>query len=392
MTLKRVALVGIVAGVALIPVAPASAAHHHAKLRLARVPLQLAQLGPAAASFALNYGSGPLSDGGSSQSGSSSSSGGIILSGSFGPFNPRGYVLDYGDPFTGSTGVTEIRSSVEEYKNRHAARIALRFAPFRELLAEIFLGSPFVNTTAKKYKPLHVGQQRYGRLIIRTAPDLNPIVTLDEQVTAGRFVLDVTVTAGSESAAKKAAPHLLRVLHRRLGIMLGGHKLAKAPPLPPDPTVGQAPGGPDLSTLILQPTDVGQSHAVNLFQLYTAGPPALSDFLMLLSPAGTYKEVDQQIGWWPTATEATYGEAYGGGSPLGFFFGDSSETSTPVDLSAVGDGAVGLIVGKSKAYIRLTNGQAGESIVAAGKGTLQASDVQSLAQAAADRLDAGLGP
>ena len=94
-------------------------------------------------------------------------------------------------------------------------------------------------------------------------------------------------------------------------------------------------------------------------------------------------------------TEATYAEAYGGGFPYGFSGDSSAETATPVDLSAVGDGAVGVLEtedGKSTAYVRLTNGQAGESIVAIGNGTLQSSDVQSLAQAAANRLDAGLGP
>jgi hypothetical protein len=213
------------------------------------------------------------------------------------------------------------------------------------------------------------------------------------------------VTAGSASAAENAAPHLLRVLHRRLQVSLEGHATWTQAQLPGELKIGQAPGGPDLSTMILQPSDIGQSHAVNLFQGYSAAPPALSDFDMSLSPAGTYTGLDQQIGWWPTATEATYGEIYGASTPFfggfGIFIGFAGraarggETVTPVDLSSVSDPATGYLLtgsGESVALVTVTNGQAGESITGFSKSTLHASDVVSLAQAAASRLDAGLGP
>jgi hypothetical protein len=386
--LKRCAVVAIFAVTALVPATAASAAHRPARLRLALVPLQTAQLGPANASLALDYGSGPMDN-----------NGGLIIvigtsSGStqIGPL--AGYALDYGDPYAGSTGLMEIRSSVEEYRSRAAARTAFRFTGFDDEFLDTAFAPPFVKVTEKKIKPLPVGQRRAGRLTTQAAPHLNPIVKLDEQVVAGRFVLDLTVTAGSASAAREAAPHLLRVRHRRLQLLLGGHATGKPPKLPPEPTTGQALGAPDLSTLILQPPDVGQSHAVNLLQTYVAAPPTLSDFLMELAPAGSYTGVLQQIGWWSTATEATYGEAYGGGFP-GYFGLGLDGTVTPVDLSGVGDGATGYLIdggGESAAYVTLSNGQARESVIAESKSTLHASDVQSLAQAAANRLDAGLGP
>jgi hypothetical protein len=379
-------------------VATASAGHR-ARLELALVPLQTAQLGPKNASLALDYGSGSTSNEGFvfiSSGGASSND-----------INPiAGYALDYGDPFTGSTDVTEIRSSVEEYKTRGAAKKALASERFLDaVLKPLLLSSPFVHVTREKVKPIKVGQRRFGDLFTETAPNLNPIVMLDEQVAAGRFVLDLTVTAGSASAAERAAPHLLLVLHRRLQLLLGGHTVGGRAKLPPEPKDGQAPGGPDLSTLILQPSDVGQSHAVNLFQGYSAAPPALSNFLMILEPAGTFDTLQQQIGWWPTATEATYGEIYAASNPFfGYGLGigiarravrGGGETVTPVDLSSVDDPATGYLVtgdGQSEAFVTMTKGQAGESIMGASDGTLQVSDVLSLAQAAANRLDAGLGP
>lgn len=332
--MRRGILAAIVAFAVLVPATAAPAAHRPARTRLQLVPLQTAQLGPAGASLALAYGSGWISADGTPLN----SGGGIlIIQGSEGDGTGgyiAGYALDYGDPYTGSTGVTEIRTSVQAYNTRADARRALVFAHLRDEFFQISLDSPFFAGTAKKVKPARVGQRRFGYLTTQTAPNLNPLVKLDEQVTAGRYVLDLTVTAGSASAAEQVAPHLLRVLHRRLQLLLGGHASGAPPKLPPPPKDGQPPGGPDLSTLILQPSDVGQSHAVNLFQGYTAAPPALSDFFMILEPAGPYDTLEQQIGWWPTATEASYAETYGGGLPFGFFgFGG---TATPVDLSAVG--------------------------------------------------------
>ena len=285
----------------------------------------------------------------------------------------------------------EVSSSVEEYRTPANAELGLSFARFNDLDYSHY-GSPVLPITVKKIKPEAVGGRRFAYLITLAASNLNPIVRLDEQITSGRYVLDLTVTAGSASAGEHAAPHLLRLLRNRLRRLIGGHTVAAEPVnLPPQPQPGQAPGGPDLSTLILEPSDVGQSHAVNLIQAYVADSPALSAYVMELRPAGTYDVLLQQIGWWPSATEATYAEAYQGPLLLGGVLG--SGTVSSVDLSAVTDPATGYIVkgdGASAIEIMLTNGQAGEFIVALTKTTPQASDVQSLAQVAANRLDAGL--
>lgn len=409
MALKRVALVVILAGALLVPATTASASHPRARIRLASVPLQTAQLGPAGASFALNSDSGSISSEGylvvevDAEGGATLGTYESVVAGTSGLIG--GYVLDYGDPYTGSAGVTGIRSSVAEYKTRADARKGLAAARQEDAYLKNELASPYLTVTEKAIKPSLVGQARFGYLATQAAPNLNPIVRLDEQVAAGRFVLDLTVTAGSASAAETAASRLVRVLHRRLQLMLGGHATGTPAPRPPRLHAGQAPGAPDLSTMVLQPADVGQSHSIYLFEGYSAAPPALSFYDMTLQPAGTYGYLDQQIGWWPTATEATYAQIYGAanasggfGIAIGFAPHASSRggvTVTPVDLSSVDDPATGYLVtgpGESDALVTVTNGQAGESIVGASHGTLHVSDVQSLAQAAADRLDAGLGP
>ena len=394
--LKRAALVVIVAFAVLVPVGFASAAPHHAPIRLALVPLQTPQLGPAGASFALDYGSGPFHDGGIQLNFF-----GLHIDTPLGNCRhfPRGYALDYGDPLTGSTGVMEVRSAVQECRSRGDARHALFLWRVQDGSLTQF-SSPLLPITVMKIKAAApVGQQRFAELITLTAPNLDPIFSLDEQAAAGRFVLSLTITAGSVSAAERIAPHLMRVLRRRLNLMLQGRAIGSPATLPPEPTAGQAPGGPDLSTMVLQPSDFGESPPVNLFQAsYLADPPALSTFWMQFAPAGTYLGVTQQLGWWPTALEATYSEAYDDALAASFVFPlDSGATVSPVDLSALDDPATGYLItgdhfGGSEVFVTLTNGQAGTFIRAVSDSILQASDVQSLALAAESRFDAGLGP
>lgn len=384
--MRRVVLLAVVAAAILAPATVASASHHAAgKIVLALVPLQKAQLGAVGKSFALDYGSGStfVPDDGIKAFDIRREMQDVSLA----PFGIPRYTLDYGDAFAGGTGVTEIRTSVEEYKTPAAAKAG--YHRWRE-----------ADTTLRAYKPggpWHridvpaVGSRNFAYLGSWTAPNLNPIVGLDEQALAGRFVLDVSVFGGSVDATEHAAPILARRLHNRLRSMLKGHLAGKPVKLPRKPKPGQAADGPDLSAMILHPSDVGQATAPVVQQQYVVGLPADSAYDMEMTPAGLYDDgLDQNILWWPTATEATYAEAY-----LRAFFG----TGSPVDLTAVGDNATGSIfdggTDGALVIVTLANGRAGEYIVGSTTGAgpaPTASDVQSLAQAAATRLDAGLGP
>lgn len=381
----------LVAGLLVPAAASASAKKHGRHLRLALVPLQQAQLGPAGASLQLAEDSGVVSN---DDAGQSSFLGISVIGGpSFKKLGRlTGYALDYGDPYTGSTGVLEIQTGVDEYRTAHGAARGVGVGRRLDGTFGVFNGS-VLSVNLDKLKAPSVGKHGFAYLITLSVPNLNPIVVLDEQVTDGRFVLENTVTAGSASAAKQAAPSLLRKLDHRLRLMLAGRLHGKPVQIPPPPDPGPPPGGPDLSTLILQPSDVGQSKVVNLVQGYTDSPPAISEYFMELAPAGPYDPLLQEIGWYSTATEATYADTYSAALFAGLF-SLGGGTTVPVDLSGVGDNATGTLItsdGSSVVTVVLTNGQAGEFILGLSETTLQASDVQSLAQAAASRLDAGLG-
>jgi hypothetical protein len=382
-----------VTGAVLVPATMATASRHStAKFPLALVPLQKAQLGAAGRSLKLDYGSGPkfmvdvglkafdIRDSGPPVNGDWTRLGRVAR-----------YALDYGDSFVGRTGVMEISTGVEQYKSPAAATSGYLLWRF----ADSFRGQPTGSRLWHRIKVPTVVPRHFAFLGQWHVPHLNPIVGLDEQMLVGRFVLDVTVIAGSSEAAKQAAPRLSRLLYHRLQSMLRGHLVGKAAKLPRKPRPGRAPGGPDLSTMILQPADVGQSNP-RVTQNYFWLLPSLSAYGMTMSPAGGVfdDDVEQQIAWWPTATEATYAEAYQ------YTLSDSAEGGlTPVDLTSVGDNARGSskYVADDDVWvvISLTNGRASDYLVAHGSGygpPLTDSDVQSLAQAAANRLDAGLGP
>ncbi len=388
MTLKRLLLVAFVAAAVLVPVSAtaASSGRHRYPISLALIPLQKAQLGPAGASFALNYGSGPGADVMLSVFGAFSSYGASPPAPFGGPVT--GYALDYGDPYTGSTGVMEIRTGVERYKTPANAKKGLKWWRHQESMLKDY-NSAVLPVTLTWPKPPAVGQRSFASLATFAAPNLNPIVRLDEQVADGRYVIDLTVTAGSVSAAEQAAPALLTALDHRLNRVVAGHWTGYPAKLPPRPDGGgPAPGGPDLSAATLQPSDVGQSHWVSLYQDYTSDPFALSSFFMVANPAGPYTQLNQTIRWWPTAAEATYAETYQADSELVLFGG-----GTPVDLSTLSDPASGtLITGSGLAAsiveINLTRGKAGDFLFAESDQALTTSDVKALAQAAETRLDA----
>ena len=119
------ALVAAVAGAVLcVPVASAAPAKHSPKLPLGLVPLQRAQLGPDAASLALQW----------FDFGTVSNNDAAFLAP--GPVEPgklkrlgrvTGYLLDYGIPYRGGTGVTEIKTGVDEYRTSRDAEKALPF-------------------------------------------------------------------------------------------------------------------------------------------------------------------------------------------------------------------------------------------------------------------------
>jgi hypothetical protein len=379
--------------------APAAIAAHKPKprVRLPLLPLPQATLGAEGASLQLQWqDSGPVTN----DDAASSANGNVTPQRLKKLGRVLGYSLDYGDPFTGAVGVTEIKTAVDEYKT--AADATRGLALWRKDGAQIStLAQGNFTLTIKKLKPRRVGQAGFSYLISKQAANLSPIYLVDEQAREGRYILDARIGAGGQSAAISAASAVARKLDARIRKAVAGHLRGKPVAIPFPPDSGPPPEGPDLSKLVLQPGDVGQTQIQNLLQGYGTAPYAVSDYSMVLTPAGPYDFLTQDLSWYPTAIEATEIDAY-----AGFFGGDFQViggggltfTDTPVNVSSAGDNATAEIVevGSSSggaffsfAFVTLRKAQLVDSVTLLSENAVDPTGLQSVANAMASRLDAG---
>jgi hypothetical protein len=354
---------------ALAPAAAAGTHKKHHTLQIALVPLQTAQLGPTGASLPIEFDSGTVSN-----------------VEAFPPLRKlgrvRGYQLDYGDPISGGTGVTSIETQIEQFRTPDGAKKALKFWKKNDEQTAASYRRIGIAVEAHLVKVRSVGSGHFAYLTFLQVADADPLYLVDEVASSGRFLLHATIAAGTQSAADRLAPALTAKLEHRLRQLLGGHLHGKPAKLPPLAEPGPPTGGPDLSTLVVGPTDfTGQATVLN--QGYSIDPTALSSYEIDLRPAGTYFEVLQSVSWYANDNEATWE-----GTLLGAALAGSGGA---VDLSAVGDNAHGeIITDTNQALVVMWRGQALDFAEAQSSTTIQPSEVQSLAQAMAKHLDAGL--
>jgi hypothetical protein len=375
--LRRALLGATLAAVVLVPAASASRTH---RVQLALIPLPKSALGSAVQGFALAHDSGGVSNAEAAAHSADGTAAKLKKLGRLG-----GYALEYGNAFTGAPGITDVRTSVERYKTATDAKRGLAFWQ-KEDSALGRVDQPGFAVTNVPVDVPAVGKGHFAYLTSYSASNFAPVSGLDEQVADGRYVLDVIVTAGSASAAEALAPSLAKKLDARLRLALKGRLHAKPVKLP-RLKAGPPPGGPDLTKLALKTSDlVGKAIVA---KGYVVDPTAVSDFSVLMLPAGQFDLLDQEIEWYPSANEAS-------------FFADFEQAAartqagaTVLDLSSLGDGAQGTVVQGSPlsaGLVAFSSGQLAEFLFVGVKRTIHADDVTSIAQTAAAKIDAaGLG-
>jgi len=376
---KGTLLAALVVAATIVPAA-ASGSHGtqtQRHLRLSLVPLQTSQLGPAGASLPIEFDSGTVSN---RNAGAPQNLGRV-----------SGYLLDYGDPYSGGAGVTSIQTQVERFRTSGGAKKDLRFWRESDKLQGPLYRAIGISDGAGFFKVRAIGSGRYAHLTSLRIPNADPLYLVDEAASSGRFVLHATVWAGTASTAKKLAPALTAKLVHRLRLLLAGRLHGKPPNLPPPPTAGPPPGGPDLAPFVINPSDLSGQAAVTS-QGYGIDLTALSNYEIQLRPAGPYDFLVQAVNWYADANEATWE----GTLVSAFLFGDDV---TQVDLSAVGDNAHGLILRGAdesgapiwEAVVLMWQGQAFDIAIGESSASIQPSSLVSLAQAMAGHLDSGLG-
>jgi hypothetical protein len=390
---KKILLGVVLAAAVLAPAASASRSH---RVKLALVVLPKSALGAAGRSFAVSPESGVVSN--------------LVAAGNSVSAQPdtfdrlgrlSGYELSYGDRFSGRSGVTAIWTGIDKYKTPAGAKRGLAF--WRKDDPKITVLKTYgLAVSVKAMKVAKVGSRRFAEGSTITVPNAVPLSVVDEQFTDGRYVLHVDVAAESLSAAAHLAGKLARVLDHRLRLAQAGRLHGKPVKVPPRLDSGPPPGGPDLATLALTSADFG-GQATILDNAYgVPGTPALSTYLLDMEPAGGFADLTQFLDWFPVANDATL-LARVEGVEFAWVFSEGALTGVPgqftqADVSAAGDNAYGAIVtiaqqGEQTIYIgvvALSAGQAADLVLVASESPIQSSDVLSLAQVTANRLDTGL--
>jgi hypothetical protein len=375
----RALLVASLAGLLLVPAAAASSAHH---VRLAIVPLPKSAIGAAAQSFSLAHDSGRVSNAEAASHTSDATTKTFKKMGRL-----SGYALEYGNPFTGATGITDVRTGIEQYKTAADARRALAFWKKEDAQLSELDNPTFSVTSASVQVPAPAAHtSHFAYLTSYSASNIVPVSGIDEQVADGRYILDVIVTAGTASDAEALAPMLATKLDSRFRLARKGRLHARPVRLPRQ-KAGPPPGGPDLSVLALRKSDLVGKASVS--KGYVVDPSAISDYSVFMLPAGPFDALDQEIEWYPVANEASFYADFENAAAL------AAHGTTALDLSAVGDGAQGSVnpgSDFSRGQVFLVSGHLAEFIFMVKLGSISSQAVTNVAQAAANRIDAaGLG-
>jgi hypothetical protein len=389
---KTVLLGATLVAAVLVPAASARSAPH---VKLALVALPKSALGPAAHSLALAHDSGAVSNAEAANSAFLATTTTLKSLG-----RVTGSTLDYGDPYSGKAGITAVQTGVDRYRTGKDAKRGLAFWKDDDGLIVPLTKDTEVSVRLRAVKLRRIGSARFALALTITVPGHARVTLVDAQAADGSYVLQSETASGSPAAAKSLASKLLGKLDRRLRLAVAGRLHAKPVKLPPALKAGPPKGGPDLASLALTAADLGQ--ATVRTARYSVDEQALSDYGLDMGPAGRYDDLSQQIEWYASPNDATFLASFGGAvftNTLAAILGrPGTTTTTVVDVSGVGDGARAWILRSAPktgapvylAVIVLVRGQATDLIVTQSTSAIQDPDVTSLAQAAANHLDAGV--
>ena len=386
---RRGALVAAFVAAVLLSAGSASGS---SQLKLALLPLPKSALGQVGHSLTLAPDSGVDSNAHSA----SQATGNVTAARLERLGRISGYLLDYGTPFSDSTGVSEIQTEVERYRTPAAALKGLGFWRKEELDVRA-LKQFGLHVSFQKVVVPHAPRPNWAYLTVGRIHGLKPIYAVDAEMVEGAYLLDVSVAAGSSAAAKRLVPVIAQKFDRRFRLARQG-RLHANPFKLPRPKPGPPAHGPKPSRIVLTRSDVGSPatlrHAGYVSPRNAFDEYAISAYDLAMAPAGTYGDLQQEVSVAASALEVKYFAALAAGA---FAHAGGGGTATPVDLSGVGDNAFGELLGASaggnsasEAIIVLSRGKYLDFVVAAAAAKLSAADVQSLAHKAAHRLDAAV--
>lgn len=372
---------------------PSAAASSASQVRLAVVPLPKSALGSAGQSLPLARDSGPVSN----AEAANEANGKVTAAQLTALGRVSGYLLDYGNPFGRSAGVSEIQTEVDRYRTAADARRGLDFWQ-RDELKSSALKKFGIDFSVKRLRPAGIPGPHWVYAGTASIKGLKPIHGVDAAFQQGQYLLGVSISAGTSSAAERLVPGVAHRLDERMRLALAGRLHAGPVQLPPALKPGPPPHGPKPASLVLTTSDLGGSatvaHAAYSKPKDALDENALSVYDQTMTSHGSFPFASQEVLVGSNELEVRYFSAITV-SALSAGFGNKAHT-TPVDLAGVGDNARGELVrvtinGRTayEAVVVLSRGSYLDFVVGASATPFTAADVNKLAHLAQKRLDAG---
>jgi hypothetical protein len=221
-----------------------------------------------------------------------------------------GYTLDYDDAgakaLAAGHGLLEVQTSVELYRDAHAASNGLAFwRKDEQSFASTSLPGIKVSLTA--FAVAGAGGSSYsfaGSIELKGKPRIYGAEVLFQ---VGELLADVSVTAASEAETKPLTVALARKLRAKIDLAHAGKLRGPPIALPGKVKPGPPPNGPELSKLALTPADLGANARV-VHQGYKLDKDLspISDYDRELSPAGAFADLEEQVELFHSPIEAGY--------------------------------------------------------------------------------------
>jgi len=208
-----------------------------------------------------------------------------------------GYLLDYGNPFGGRAGIRQIQTETDRYRSAADARAGLAFLRKDELKAPTLKKYGIEFTRCTSWGSPGIPARHWAYAGTASVKGLTPIHGVDAQFQQGEYLLDVSVSASSASAAARLAPQIARQLYHRMRLALAGRLHASPVKLPAALKPGPPPHRPHPVSLVLRKADLSGSVTVAKAGYSrpknSLDPNALSAYDLTMTPAGPFPYLSQ---------------------------------------------------------------------------------------------------
>ena len=377
----------------LVAALPAHAAAPVTAQQLSLMPLPKSVLGAAAAKLPLEQGSGVITDDDAASDANGRVTG--LQLASLG--RTTGYGLSYGYTYAVTSGLEQVETSVELYRDAGSASRGFAFWKRDETDLSDSRGLTGFSVTLRPFAVPAVGDEHAAFGGRAALSGFRPLYGADELFRTGNVIVKVTVGAGSPGIGERLAPQLAKKMADRIHGILAGSVRAQPVPLGSAGRAGPPPHGPDLGRISPAAADAGGGRVVSEGYDIDRDFSPVSEYRRQLQPAGRYASLESTVALMHSPQEASFllHTVFAGITSPVFAkrFGVPGFKATTVQVSA-GDEARAVLAlvtmsggrAVSEAFVLVRVGSLFETVVAGSATKLQPSVATALARLAAAKL------